>query len=120
MHYRTATPADIPEMSRLRQLQLIDEGVEPTCNIEAELERWFTHAFNSESFVQWLAEDESHIVATAAIVFYDFPPVWDNPSGRKGYITNMYTSPEYRGQGIASSMLERLAQEAQAQNVSKL
>ena len=39
-------------------------------------------------------------------------PTYHNPSGRKAYIMNMYTAPEYRRQGIAYKTLDLLVKEA--------
>ena len=50
----------------------------------------------------------------------DFPPSYTNRTGLRGYITNMYTAPAYRGKGIASSMLGRLKQEAEKRSVHSI
>ena len=60
------------------------------------------------------------LTAAAAIAFFEFPPSYTNPSGVKGYITNMYTAPQYRGKGIASDMLERLKEEAKRRGVQEI
>ena len=70
--------------------------------------------------VEWVAEKEGTIIATAAIVFYKFLPTYLNKSGIKGYVTSMYTAPEYRRMGIAVSLMDRLVQEAQSRHVEKL
>jgi GNAT superfamily N-acetyltransferase len=70
--------------------------------------------------VEWVAEENNVIIATAAIVFYEFPPSYTNESGIKGYITNMYTAPAYRGRGIAASLLDKLRTEAKERKVQLL
>ena len=37
---------------------------------------------------------------------------FSNPTGRVAYVTNMYTLPEYRKQGISSHLLKLLVEEA--------
>ena len=120
MHYRNAAPADIPQLAALRKIQLTDEGVAPTCDIDDALHTFFARAMADGSLVEWLAVDGGQIIATAAIVFYPFPPTYTNPSGIKGYITNMYTADAYRGRGIATTMLQKLTDEARARGVHKL
>ena len=120
MYYRIATPADIPDLALLRKKQLADEGIAPTCNIDDSLHAFFARAMADGSLAEWLALDNGQIIATAAIVFYPFPPTYTNPSGIKGYITNMYTADAYRGRGIATAMLQKLADEARARGVHKL
>lgn len=73
-----------------------------------------------DSLVEWVGVDDEKIVATSAIIFYEFPPSYTDKMGIKGYVTNMYTAPEYRGRGIASSLLDKLVEEARARNVKDL
>ena len=39
-------------------------------------------------------------------------PTYHNPTGKKAYIMNMYTAPEYRRQGIALHTLDLLVKDA--------
>lgn len=118
--YRTATFDDIPEMCRIRNLQLIDEGDCVPVDISAEMEDFFTRKLTDGSLVQWIAEEDGRTVATAAILFIELTPYFGNPEGWIGYITDMYTDPAYRKRGIASGMLGRLRSEAEARNVKSL
>lgn len=73
----------------------------------------------TNELVEWVAVDDSgDIIATAAIMFMDFPPTFSNISGKRGYITNMYTSNKYRGRGIAGLLLEKIEKEAIDRGVS--
>ncbi|WP_036719428.1 GNAT family N-acetyltransferase [Paenibacillus sp. JCM 10914] len=120
MEYRKATIDDIKELMELRKTQLVDEGIEPSMDIDAELYVFFRNKLTDGSLVQWLVEEHGDIVACGAIVIYDFPPSYTNKSGRKGYITNMYTKDEYRGRGIATSVLTKLVDEARQSGISKI
>ena len=81
------------------------------------MEPFFEKPFADGSLVERVAEEDGQVVATAAILFIEFPPAFTNPTGIRGYITNMYTSPDYRGKGIATSLLEKLMEEARARNI---
>ena len=120
MNYRIGTKEDIPVMAEIRKQQLIDEGISPDINIDEELLRYFDDKLSDGSLVEWLLEDNDKIVATAAILFLELPPTYTNRSGIRGYITNMYTAPAYRGKGIATSMLEKLIEEARSRCVNKI
>ena len=120
MIYRKATQNDIPALCQIRKTQLIDEGIEPLVSIDSELTAYFKAQMENETLVEWVAENEGRIIATAAIAFISFPPTYTNQSGIKGYITNMYTDPAYRGQGIATKMLTFLCNEARERNVRKI
>jgi len=120
MIYRIATINDIETLVEIRKKQLIDEGIEPSIDIDQELLDFFHTKINNGSLVEWVVEDGAEIVATAAIVFYQFPPTYTNKTGWKGYITNMYTADTYRKRGIATMLLEKLVEEAKAKEVEKL
>ena len=120
MIYRKATLNDLSALCQIRKKQLIDEGIEPSVSIDSELTAYFRTQMENGTLVEWLAESEEKIIATAAIAFISFPPTYTNKSGIKGYITNMYTDPACRGQGIAAKMLTLLCREARERNVQKI
>ena len=120
MEYRKANADEIPLLVELRKKQLVDEGIKPDKDIDAELEAFFRATMGDGSLIEWLAEDEGEVVACAAVVFYRFPPTYTNKSGKKAYITNMYTKDEYRGRGIATAMLRLLVDEAEAAGITKI
>lgn len=120
MNFRKANIKDIPVLIDVRKKQLIDEGIEPNIDIDEELTKYFNEKLADNSLVELLMEENEQIIATAAIAFIDFPPTYTNKTGRKGYINNMYTDPNYRGKGIATRMLDRLVNEAKERNVNKI
>ncbi len=120
MQYRKATAGDIPVLVDLRKKQLLDEGIEPVRRIDAALTGFFRKRLSDGSLIQWVAEDHGAIVATGAVIFYEFPPTYTNESGKKAHFANMYTAPDYRGRGIATNMLNRLAAETKAAGITKV
>ena len=118
--YRTAAPADIPDLIRLRKAQLADEGQDiHSMDIDSEMLRYFTDQFATGNFTEILACDGDEIVATGAVVFFDFPPSYTNAEGRRAYIANMYTAAPYRGRGIATEILLKLRDLATARGIDK-
>lgn len=120
MKYRKATIKEIDTLIQLRKRQLVDEGIEPNQDIDRELQVFFSNKMSDGSLIEWLAEDNAEIIASGAIVFYEFPPSYTNTSGKRAYITNMYTKKNYRRQGIATNMLTQLVAEAKIAGVSKI
>lgn len=47
-------------------------------------------------------------------------PTYHNPSGRKAYIMNMYTRPEYRRRGIAYHTLDLLVKEIRRRGITSI
>ena len=89
--------------------------------MDKALYQFFKDKISSGELIEWVAEDDDGtIIATSAIIFMDFPPSFTNPTGKRGYVANMYTSDEYRGQGIAGQLLEKLEEEARERGVEML
>ena len=120
IYFRKATIDDIVQISELRKKQLQDEGQKPSINMDEELHQFFNDKMSSGDLIEWIAEDGNGIIATSAIMFMDFPPSFTNPTGKRGYVANMYTSDKYRGLGIAGQLLEYLEKEATARGVEML
>ncbi|MCM3163199.1 GNAT family N-acetyltransferase [Metabacillus litoralis] len=120
MNYRRANLNDIELMVELRKKQLVDEGIEPNINIDKELSVFFRDKLSEGRLIQWLVEDDEEVIACGAVIFYDFPPSYTNKTGKKGYIANMYTKENYRGQGIAKNLLSKLVEDVKLSGISKI
>jgi ribosomal protein S18 acetylase RimI-like enzyme len=120
LKYRKANIDDIDTLISLRKKQLVDEGIEPTIDIDRELYDFFQNKLNDGSLIQWLVEDKEEIIACGAIVIYEFPPSFTNKTGKKAYVTNMYTKETYRGQGIATTLLTKLVDEVKGAGITKI
>ena len=120
MTFRKAALDDIPVLCSLRIQQLKDEGIPQNDSIDTELTRYFEEQMRSDMFVEYVKEENGAIIASGAVIFFQFPPTFTNAKGVRGYITNMYTHPSYRGKGIASEILKLLIEEARGRGVAKL
>ncbi len=120
MDYRKATIKDINMLIELRKNQLIDEGVSADKDINDELEDFFQRKLAEGSLIQWLVIEKNEIIATGAIVIYEFPPTYTNKSGKQAYVTNMYTKNTHRGKGIATTLLTKLVEEAKNLGIKKM
>ncbi len=120
MKYRKANIDDIDKLVELRKKQLVDEGIEPNIDIDRELYDFFQNKLSDGSLIQWLVEDNEEIIACGAVVFYEFPPSYTNKTGKKAYVTNMYTKENYSGQGIATKLLTKLVDEVKNAGITKI
>ena len=116
MDFRKANIDDIPSLIEMRKQQLLDEGLNPIANIDIDLKEYFQHTLTDGSFISWLVVDQSTIIATSGLCFYQLPPTYSNPTGRVAYVTNMFTKKEYRKQGISSHLLHLIIDEAKQRN----
>lgn len=74
----------------------------------------------SGNHIAYLAYDDGVFIGAGGASFYQVMPTYHNPTGKKAYIMNMYTAPEYRRQGIAMHTLDLLVNDAKAQGVSQI
>lgn len=118
MNYRRATLKDAEILAELRYLQLLEEedqfkvdAIVPK-DFKSTLLNFFNQHLETDRYIQIVVEEDEKIVATGAIIIYQFPPSFDLENGLKAYVTNMYTIPNYRRKGLASKILEELKQYA--------
>lgn len=112
MEYRKATAEDIDLISEIRRVQLIHEQAHEEIEIQKNLKTFFEKVFEENRMIQILAEEDGVTAATGAVLFYDYPPGFSNPSGKVAYIANMFTDPDYRRRGLAFEIMDMLVEEA--------
>ncbi|MBP3270949.1 MAG: GNAT family N-acetyltransferase [Ruminococcus sp.] len=72
------------------------------------------------SHTAYLVFDGDKFIGAGGISYYSVMPTYHNPTGRKAYIMNMYTSPEYRRQGVASATLDLLVEDAVNKGINEI
>lgn len=85
-----------------------DEEVQ---DIRKKLEEYFTKYLN-KGFIAMIAENENEVLATAFMSIVERPPLIAFSSYLVGTVYNVFTYPEYRGQGIATKVMNELLAEA--------
>lgn len=81
-------------------------------SVKEQLCQYYTKAISSKNHIAYLAYEKSICIGTGGICFYQVLPTYHNPTGKKAYITNIYTMPEYRNKGIATHILDYLVRES--------
>lgn len=117
LEFRWAQPSDIALICDFRKRQLIDEGLDPSVNIDKNMEKFFTEGLKNDRFVEIFAVLDEEIAATGGLCFYDYPPSYSNPTGKTAYITNMYTVPRFRKRGLAMKILDALMAEVRRRDI---
>lgn len=122
--YKRATQEDIEELVRTRMIvlraanQLSDEA--DMSVVEQESYAYYKRALETGEHIAYLVYDNGTFIGAGGVSFYQVMPTYHNSSGKKAYIMNMYTSPEYRRQGIAFHTLDLLVRDAKEQGVSQI
>ena len=81
---------------------------------------YYRRALENHSHMACLVFDRERFVGAGGVSFFRVLPTCHNPSGRKAYIMNMYTDPDYRRKGIACKVLGILVREARERGISSI
>ncbi len=87
-------------------------------NVKNETLKYYQEHLAKETHCAYLVFDENEFVGAGAISFFEVMPTYCNPSGKKAYIMNMYTKPNYRRNGIAYKLLDMLVKESKKRGIS--
>ena len=122
--YKKATIADIDELVRTRIIVLraannLSDDVDMSV-VEKESYEYYKRALETGEHIAYLVYDKENFIGAGGVSFYQVMPTYHNPTGRKAYIMNMYTAPEYRRQGIAINTLDLLVKDARKQGVTQI
>lgn len=122
--YKKATTEDIDELVRTRIIVLraankLSDDVDMSV-VEMQSHEYYKRALETGEHVAYLVYDNGKFIGAGGVSFYQVMPTYNNPSGKKAYIMNMYTSPQYRRQGIAFHTLDLLVKDAKEKGVSSI
>ena len=118
MLIREINPGDIDTIARMR-VQMLDEVTDEPLpwQLEGSVRRFVWKHMQDNTCLGVVAEDDGRVIADAVIYLFETMPDEVNVRGLTAMLYNVYTLPEYRGQGIMARMLPeviRLAKEAGA------
>lgn len=122
--YKRATIENIDELVRTRIIvlraanRLLDD-VDMSI-VEQESYAYYKRALESGEHIAYLVYDNEKFIGAGGVSFYQVMPTYHNPTGKKAYIMNMYTAPEYRRRGIAFRTLDLLIKDAKELGVIQI
>ena len=122
--YKTATQEDIDilvttRIEVLRAANKLDDQADMT-EVAGQSRDYYGKALKDGSHTAILVYDKDQIVGAGGISYFKVMPTYHNQTGKKAYIMNMYTAPEYRRQGIAFHTLDLLVKDAKEQGVLQI
>lgn len=109
--YRLASPADAPQLARLRWLHeweqdsnqpMAEAQFLPLCGA------FLAKALEEKSYFCFLAEEEGKIISNVWVCRVPKIPSPREAQGQIGYVTNVHTLRQYRSRGIGSALMERV------------
>lgn len=103
----------------LRAANLLDNQVDMS-EVETESREYYEKALRDGSHTAYLVFDVDKFIGAGGVSYFTVMPTYHNPSGRKAYIMNMYTDPEYRRRGIAYKTLEYLVADVKSKGITMI
>lgn len=88
--------------------------------VERQSREYYEESLQAGDHIAYLVFDGERFVGAGGVSFFRVMPTYHNPTGRKAYIMNMYTRPDYRRKGIACRTLELLVEEARKKGVEHI
>ena len=122
--FKKATIKDIDLLTKtrievLRAANKLDQNIDMTL-VEKNSYIYYKESLKNDEHVAFMIFEKNNFVGCGGVSFFSVMPTYHNPSGRKAYVMNMYTRPEYRRKGIAIKTLELLIQEAKNRNITHI
>ncbi len=116
----TADDIDLLVRTRIEVLRAANGLTNDTdmSEVEKQSREYYKKALADGTHTALLAFDCDQFIGAGGISYFQVMPTYHNPTGRKGYIMNMYTRPEYRRQGIAFHTLDLLVQDAREKGIA--
>ena len=122
--FRLATPADLPALAQMRWDFRTEGRALPPPNSRpvflAACTEFLQEAHDSGRWAFWVAEQNGEIVAHAFVQRVRKVPNPNRLHDEIGYLTNVYTRPEMRNQGIGEGLLKRVLAWAGEQDLELL
>lgn len=121
---RMAEQADIPELCRLRLAYLTEEfdglPADQAAAIASQLPGYFAAHLGDDCLTAAAALPDGTLAANAILMISEKPANPFFPNGRTGYVLGVYTAPEYRGQGLATRIMQMLLEQSEARMLDQV
>lgn len=124
LNYKKATIDDLKILTEtrievLRAANQLGDDVDMS-DVKKQSYEYYQDALKNDTHIAYLVFDEEIFVGAGGISYFQVMPTYHNPTGKKAYIMNMYTKPEYRRKGIAFKTLDLLVKDAKAKGISAI
>ncbi len=120
--YHRATQGDIHTLVNNRILFALELSGDQDKNmvqfLREQMTSYFSKATGDHSCISFIARCDGIVAGIGSVHFRQMPGNFKNPSGKWGYIMNMYTIPEFRRKGICKHILNLLVEEGRKYGVT--
>ena len=118
---RKATAEDAALITQHRKAMFADAGDAPEATLDAmsrSFEPWVKRMLGEGKYAGWITSDGDRPVASAGLLVLDWAPHFLDPAGEhRGYVLNVFVEPEYRGRGLAQTLMKECIAEARRRGI---
>jgi GNAT superfamily N-acetyltransferase len=122
--YRMATETDVDELAQMRWDFRLEEAPGTTIHDQASFldacSAFLRQGLAEQRWTYWVAQHDSQIVSHIYIQRVPKVPKPNKLHDALGYVTNVYTRPAYRGQGIGTQLMTHVLQWAREHDLESL
>ena len=124
LNYKKATIADLEILTEtrievLRAANQLSNDVDMS-EVKRQSLEYYQNSLQDGTHLAYLIFDDEIFVGAGGISYFQVMPTYHNPTGKKAYIMNMYTKPDYRRKGIAFKTLDLLVADARAKGITAI
>lgn len=118
---RKATIQDLDNIINNRMEFLTDiKGKEPSDDFREATRNYLYKHIQDDTLLCHIATHQEQIVSIVVTCFFQVLPKSLNITGKIGYVFNVYTIKEYRGQGLAKKLMQTMISEAKQLGIGEL
>jgi GNAT superfamily N-acetyltransferase len=122
--YCMATEADLDELALMRWDFRLEEAPGATVHDQASFldacTAFLRQGLNEQRWTYWVAQEDSRIISHIYIQRVPKVPKPNRLDDALGYVTNVYTRPAFRGQGIGTKLMTHVLDWARAHDLESL
>ena len=105
LNYRKATIVDLKILTETR-IEVLSAANQLSNDVDMSEVRkqsyeYYQNSLQNDTHLAYLIFDDEKFVGAGGISYFQVMPTYHNPTGKKAYIMNMYSKPDYRRRGIA-------------------
>lgn len=101
-----------------QELEEVSKDADCT-QLESATKQYYVSHINMY-LISWGVFQEGQLAATGSLCLFTRIPYNENLSGLEGYILNIYTSKQFRGNGFANQILDNMIEYSYKNNIKRL
>lgn len=101
-----------------QELEEVSKDADCT-QLESATKQYYVSHINKD-LISWGVFREGQLAATGSLCLFTRIPYNENLSGLEGYILNIYTSKQFRGNGFANQILDNMIEYSYKNNIKRL